>query len=310
MVALSSCRKTAMASITLKNIPDDLYDLLRLHIEQAPPPPRSLRPDMPQPFEHVILRALAKDPDDRYQDAGEMAEDLDRARRQSSERTLTLETAAVPRPASRRRWPLTVFVILAARSKLVAGGSVHLVINEDKVGFPAVHIESDFKRPVKFGDPYDIRVGVVRIGNELIDGGELRATGTVERQVANGAFHAVHAAEAGVLEFRNLAAPRYRRHPASLERTVDHAFDDDRAGRVIGARFGAQTEEFDARRVDVVLLDEPHDRGGGHRVYALVRSPDTETAPDDFANLGPLVVSPVAPILEPHTVRWHVGGEA
>ena len=48
------------------------------------------------------------------------------------------------------------------------GRPYHLVINEDKVGFPAVHIESDFKRPVKFGDPYDILVGVKSIGNRSV----------------------------------------------------------------------------------------------------------------------------------------------
>ena len=45
------------------------------------------------------------------------------------------------------------------------GRSYHLVIGTDRVGFPAVHIESDFRRPVIFGDPYDIRVSVTRIGH-------------------------------------------------------------------------------------------------------------------------------------------------
>ena len=57
------------------------------------------------------------------------------------------------------------------------GRPYHLVINEDKVGFPAVHIESDFKRPVKFGDPYDI-ILLDEDGRECIDFGVYAAPET------------------------------------------------------------------------------------------------------------------------------------
>lgn len=45
----------------------------------------------------------------------------------------------------------------------------HLVIQEDKVGFPAVHIECDFRKPVTFGDPVEIAVGVKRIGTTSVE---------------------------------------------------------------------------------------------------------------------------------------------
>jgi serine/threonine protein kinase/formylglycine-generating enzyme required for sulfatase activity len=45
---------------------------------EAPPPPRSLNPDMPEPVEEVLLRALSKDPSERYQSASVMAADLAR----------------------------------------------------------------------------------------------------------------------------------------------------------------------------------------------------------------------------------------
>ncbi|MHC4550067.1 MAG: acyl-CoA thioesterase [Planctomycetota bacterium] len=48
------------------------------------------------------------------------------------------------------------------------GRPYHLVLNEDKVGFPAVHIECDFNRPVTFGDPMEIRVSVRRIGRRSV----------------------------------------------------------------------------------------------------------------------------------------------
>jgi 4-hydroxybenzoyl-CoA thioesterase len=48
------------------------------------------------------------------------------------------------------------------------GRPYHLITGEDGVGFPAVHIECDFRRPVTFGDPLEIRVGVKRIGNRSV----------------------------------------------------------------------------------------------------------------------------------------------
>jgi 4-hydroxybenzoyl-CoA thioesterase len=43
------------------------------------------------------------------------------------------------------------------------GGYVHL-INDRKIGLPAVHVESDFKSPLRFGDVARIEVVVLRIG--------------------------------------------------------------------------------------------------------------------------------------------------
>lgn len=42
----------------------------------APPPPSSHNPDMPQGFDRIVARAMAKDPDQRYQNADDMATDL------------------------------------------------------------------------------------------------------------------------------------------------------------------------------------------------------------------------------------------
>ncbi len=56
-----------------------LYELLIKHVQQEPVSPRSLRPDLPKLLERVILKALAKDPRDRFQSAAEMSEALIKA---------------------------------------------------------------------------------------------------------------------------------------------------------------------------------------------------------------------------------------
>jgi serine/threonine-protein kinase len=53
-----------------------LFELLRQVLEQPPPPLRPIRPDMPPAYEAVVLRAMAKDPNQRFQSANELADAL------------------------------------------------------------------------------------------------------------------------------------------------------------------------------------------------------------------------------------------
>ncbi|MBZ0294545.1 MAG: protein kinase [Anaerolineae bacterium] len=57
----------------------DVISLIYHQLEREPRPPTELNPDLPPSVERVILRALRKDPDQRYSDVRQMAHELDAA---------------------------------------------------------------------------------------------------------------------------------------------------------------------------------------------------------------------------------------
>lgn len=67
----------------------DWFELARMHVEQQPESPRTKRPQLSKRLEHIVLRCLAKDPDDRYPSASAVRRALD---------------ALEQRERSRRRW--------------------------------------------------------------------------------------------------------------------------------------------------------------------------------------------------------------
>ena len=74
---------------------EDIASILRGHLEEAPRPPRSLRPELPEPLEHLVLELLEKDPSHRPSSADEV-------RRRLREIRPSLEQAA-PQPRLPRR---------------------------------------------------------------------------------------------------------------------------------------------------------------------------------------------------------------
>ncbi len=70
------------------------FHIKRAHVFEPPPPPRTVNPAIPTELEAVILVALKKDPQDRYQTCADMAEALPRS----------LRPAAVVRRKPSRRW--------------------------------------------------------------------------------------------------------------------------------------------------------------------------------------------------------------
>ena len=69
------------------------------HVSTAPPNPRTLAPGIPEAIAGVVMRALSKDPDDRYQTAEEFAAALRAARRGSRGTAEAAASASLPAPS-------------------------------------------------------------------------------------------------------------------------------------------------------------------------------------------------------------------
>ncbi len=132
------------------------------HISEPPPSPRALRPDLPEMVEQVLVRALAKDPAQRYQEVTGFVTDLQRvaagetimlppvseAEVESSltrniSRSLTQEQTPVPSstptpipaPVSRqRRWRRWGVLALLGIVFLLLLGTAGLLASRDRLG--------------------------------------------------------------------------------------------------------------------------------------------------------------------------------
>jgi eukaryotic-like serine/threonine-protein kinase len=131
------------------------------HVLEQPTPPSKLNPDVSTELEAVIMKAMAKNPDNRYQDAEEMKADLERARLgqgvqatpllPESAQTQRIAPAgpptavlppAAPEDGGRRRWWIPALIILLILA--VLGGGLYLLAssllstNTDSVNVPDV----------------------------------------------------------------------------------------------------------------------------------------------------------------------------
>jgi eukaryotic-like serine/threonine-protein kinase len=111
------------------------------HVRENPIPPSRVDPEIPPWADSIVLKAMAKDPGDRYQSAGEMRNDIQRAlqgmpvaaptrfdsyqgtRRMGQQTQMAGATGAIPpydygpdddRPGGRKKWPWIVAVVAAA----------------------------------------------------------------------------------------------------------------------------------------------------------------------------------------------------
>ena len=72
---------------------DTPVEIAMKHLSTIPEAPSAKRPDVPRDLDLIVTRALAKDPDDRYQSAEEMNADLERFLRGAAVSPVTEESA-------------------------------------------------------------------------------------------------------------------------------------------------------------------------------------------------------------------------
>ncbi len=103
---------------------DTATDLMMKHSQSPPPPLIAFRDDVPEEIEPILLAALAKNPDKRYQSAATFADDLSLAIRSDDEDdTIVIpkvNTAAAGAEGNNQLWK-TAFIVLAGISILAFG---------------------------------------------------------------------------------------------------------------------------------------------------------------------------------------------
>jgi len=130
------------------------------HVREVPPEPAQLVPGLPYALNKIVLKAMAKDPNSRYQTAAEFARDLRAAKAggplvaatfDADEERTRLMTAAAPADATtvlprspsppprrkRSKGPLILLIVLLAVIAAAAFG-VWWVMSGDKVAVPSV----------------------------------------------------------------------------------------------------------------------------------------------------------------------------
>ncbi|HEV8622902.1 MAG TPA: AAA family ATPase [Acidimicrobiia bacterium] len=68
-------------------VASDAMELVHCHLAVRPTPPREAQPAVPEALSDIVVKLLAKAPDDRYQSAYGLVRDLEACRRQWTERT-------------------------------------------------------------------------------------------------------------------------------------------------------------------------------------------------------------------------------
>jgi len=89
-------------------------------LDQTPLAPSQLNPVLPAKLEEIILKALEKDADLRYQSAADIRSDLKRLSRDASSGKTTAAPSPLRAPALGKRWTVTILLAMLAGAGIVA----------------------------------------------------------------------------------------------------------------------------------------------------------------------------------------------
>ena len=111
---------------------DSPVEIAMKHLSATPSPPSSRRPDIPRDLDLVVMRALAKDPADRYQTAEEMDADLERVARGASVSDETADAATA---------------IMRAPALTTGGANARTVVRQPPPTYPPQPVYYDYEEP-------------------------------------------------------------------------------------------------------------------------------------------------------------------
>ncbi|HQJ55075.1 MAG TPA: serine/threonine-protein kinase, partial [Planctomycetota bacterium] len=151
---------------------DDIPTLIERVATMTPPPLTARMPDFPPALQAVIMRALGKDPDARYQTAAAMGEALEACCREAAQARKTAGRRDTPRRSAKFAALLGAGAVLAAVLALWPGPDaeapvfqVHAVPLADTVhgpAAPAARADGAKRLSVSFRADRDLRVYAIR----------------------------------------------------------------------------------------------------------------------------------------------------
>lgn len=173
---------------------DSLVEVALQHVQTDPRPPHELRPDVSRATEAAVLKALAKDPSDRYQTASEMRAALDDAKRR-------LQIGSVPRK------PVTPVPAAGAVP------SVHARTRPRREGPDGIHRRrlAEARHGDRRASPWLLAIPTILV--VLIAGGAVAFAGSSLFSSAGPAHHQKHGAITAPM---STAVPSHRRGHAGV----------------------------------------------------------------------------------------------
>jgi tRNA A-37 threonylcarbamoyl transferase component Bud32 len=264
--------------------------VLMKHVNDPLPLPRAIDPDLPEPFERLVLKALSKGPDDRYPSAEEMAQAL----------RMAAEDAGVELP-TRISLPLSFTTDEAPEESVaVFSGTARERIAD--VEFAA--------------DDTDASLGQ-KLGVQLKEGGQtLREAGRELLSVVGGAAHAAIGKANQGLRGAVDSAKRARETRADERERPEEPLEAESAasGAALEERPGAAGESAKERRAAKQAATKAATKAAREARRAEARAKRAETRPKrrriGLAVLSAVVLAIIGNLsmltVEMPTGEWHI----
>ena len=134
-------------------------------LEVDPPPMSSLQPVTPPMLDRVVKKCLAKDPDKRWQSAGDLHDELKWIAEGGSESSVPTSATAIPAvPMWRRAMPLSLAVVVTA----IITGIAFWVLTPTPSPQPVVRLPLTLPETEQLGNPNSDTVALSPDGNTLV----------------------------------------------------------------------------------------------------------------------------------------------